>query len=204
MGFADFVVRQLGHPEGRAGHLVLRLLNRANAGINQATLEMLDATPDDRLLEIGFGGGDLMARLLRGAPPAQMTGVERSAAAVAHARRRFAEAIQAQRVRIVEADVQALPFDALQFTAACMVNTIYFWPDIQPPFAELHRVLQPGGRLVVSYNSIGPGAKAGLSRSYAPAEVEAALQAVGLATPETATYAGPFNVPYYCTRALKP
>ena len=29
------------------------------------------------------------------------------------------------------------------------VNTVYFWPDLAPAFAELHRVLAPGGRIVI-------------------------------------------------------
>ncbi|MEB0307138.1 hypothetical protein QN345_17720, partial [Cryobacterium sp. 10I1] len=48
---------QLGHPSGWRGRLVGRMLNRRNRGIIRAAVDALEATPDARLADVGFGGG---------------------------------------------------------------------------------------------------------------------------------------------------
>ena len=62
-GYARFMARQLRKPSGLFGRFVLpRRLSRINVTLNEATLAALDLQPDDRVLEVGFGPGDLIAR----------------------------------------------------------------------------------------------------------------------------------------------
>jgi ubiquinone/menaquinone biosynthesis C-methylase UbiE len=51
------------------------------------------------------------------------------------------------------ADAAALPFPDASFERVLCVNTIYFWPDPARALREIHRVLKPGGRLVLGYGS---------------------------------------------------
>jgi len=55
-------------------------------------------------------------------------------------------------VRLQVGAVEALPFPAASFDVVATTNTVYFWPDLPRAFAELHRVLAPGGRLTVGYS----------------------------------------------------
>ena len=51
-----FIARQLARPSGFIGRWVTaRWLNRANAGMNQLTLDTLRPGPTDRVLEVGSG-----------------------------------------------------------------------------------------------------------------------------------------------------
>ena len=83
MSHGPGIVRQLGHPRGLGGRLLLHMLNWSNAGMNRLALRALQAGANDRVLEIGFGGGDLIKRLLAQAAPPHVTGLEQSATAVA-------------------------------------------------------------------------------------------------------------------------
>jgi arsenite methyltransferase len=47
--------------------------------------------------------------------------------------------------------VAASPFEAASFRKAYTVHTVYFWTSLRTGFVELHRVLSPGGRLVVGF-----------------------------------------------------
>ncbi len=51
---------QFRQPHGRLGRLAGQVMAAANAGMNRFTVELLDVQPDDRILEIGFGPGDLI------------------------------------------------------------------------------------------------------------------------------------------------
>ena len=143
MSFARFVVRQLARPSWLSG----RVMNIANASINSQALELLDLSPGDRVLEVGFGGGGALAKTL--ARALFVAAIDPSEASVRAAQRRFGEELQGGRLRIEQAGVETVPFEADSFTRALSVNTIYFWADPGRWLREIHRVLKPGGRLVL-------------------------------------------------------
>lgn len=143
------VARQLANPNGLLGPFIGKLMNRYNAKMNAYALQQLEAAADDRILEIGFGGGVNLPSLLEDA--AFVAGVDRSPSVVRRANARFVQAVTEAKAVFREANVESLPFESASFNKACTVNTIYFWPSLEKGFAEIHRVLAPGGRLVVGF-----------------------------------------------------
>ena len=159
MSVATFIAGQLRKPSGLFGRLVVtRVLNRSNAPMNALTLERLDLVPDDRVLEVGFGGGDMIARMALVITDGRIAGVDFSPDMTASCEKRFASLVRAGRVELRCAGVEALPYADETFTKACTVNTIYFWPDPLGALREIRRTLRAGGRLVVTFN---PPATAG-------------------------------------------
>ncbi len=191
----SFLTRQLGRPEGLFGGLLLKLLNRVNAEMNRAVLADLPPGAGHRVLEIGFGGGDLMSSLLK-APVASVAGVEVSDPALAAGRRRFGGEIASGRLTLMGAGVEAMPFEAATFDRVYSCNTLYFWPELAGPLAEIGRVMAPGGRLAVGHVRIPP--KGSIQRSVA--EVEAALQTAGFVEVVSRPVRDAFTV----TTALRP
>jgi len=143
---------QLSRPSGWFGRTVMtRLLNRGNRDLIAATLDGLPLGPGTRLLDVGFGGGALLELARRrGAGP--LSGVDPSGDAVAFLRGQAAWREAPERLQV--GAVEALPFPAASFDVVASTNTVYFWPDLPRAFAELHRVLAPGGRLTVGYSSV--------------------------------------------------
>ncbi len=143
------LARQLSRPTGILGALVRRVMNRGNAKMNAFAVSQLELAPTDRVLEIGFGGGVTLPSLLAGAR--FVGGVDRSRDAVAQVRARFAQAVAAGRADFREGQVESLPYEPASFDKVCTVNTVYFWTSLDAGFAEVHRVVSPGGRVAVGF-----------------------------------------------------
>ena len=78
-------------------------------------------------------------------------GIDRSRDVVEWAKARFSASVNSGRARFLEGTVEAIPFPAAAFDKVCTVNTIYFWRSLEAGFAEIHRVLAPGGRVVIGF-----------------------------------------------------
>ena len=184
MAILKSIAKQLHKPSGFIGKFVVaRLLNRGNAPLNLLTLKCLDLQSDDRVLEIGFGGGDLLNRLAQQVDRGHLVGVDFSPEMVALCERRFARLIAAKRMELHCASVEKLPLPEAHFTKVCTVNTIYFWPDPMGPLREIHRVMAAGGRLAICFNPPATLKKAPYTKYgfhfREPAEVQKLLMDAG-------------------------
>jgi arsenite methyltransferase len=176
-----FIARQLSHPTGFFGRIMGRLMNMHNAKLNSYAVRQLELRPSDRILEIGFGGGVSLPSLIAGA--AFVAGVDRSSDMVRRAKSMFSEAVSAGRADFREGNVEELPFETSSFSKVCTVNTIYFWSSLDAGFAEIRRVLVPGGRVAVGFvpkeRMDRMGMPADIFTLRAPDDVVAALSKAG-------------------------
>jgi SAM-dependent methyltransferase len=100
------------------------------------------------ILEVGPGPGHLAVRLLQAIPGAHWTGLDIDPAMVAAARARLGRASLAARATCVEGDVSALPFADASFDLVVTSFSAHHWPDAAAGFAEIARVLRPGGTVL--------------------------------------------------------
>ena len=100
--------------------------------------------------DIGFGGGLGLRELLRRVSPGgHVIGVDASATVLRRARRVFRRELASCDLTVVHGFASDLPLPTHSLDVALTVNTLYFMPDLAPPFAELARVVRPRGRVVV-------------------------------------------------------
>lgn len=149
-----FLAAQLRQPSGWFGKIVMRdFLNQHNEKMNDFAVEMLDLQPTDRVLDIGFGGGVTIEKMLGTIDTGKIHGVDFSREMVETAKQKFRLAIESNKASIEFADVRSLPFDDNTFDKVCTVNTIYFWDDPLASLQEIKRVIKHGGKLVVGIRS---------------------------------------------------
>ncbi|WP_410810852.1 class I SAM-dependent methyltransferase [Micromonospora sp. 067-2] len=116
-------------------------------GLREADARLLGDLSERRVLEVGCGAA-AAARWLstQGARPVAF---DLSAGMLRHAAQ--AATRTGVRVPLVQADALALPFADRSFDLACTAfGAIPFVDDSATLFAEVHRVLRPGGRWVFS------------------------------------------------------
>jgi SAM-dependent methyltransferase len=108
----------------------------------------LDLRPDDDLLEVGCGSARLLAE--QAAHVRHVAGLDASEIQVRMARKRLADRIAAGTAEVVLGDAMALPWDDGRFSVVGSLNCLKFVPDPPKALSEMHRVLRPDGRLVLT------------------------------------------------------
>jgi SAM-dependent methyltransferase len=106
--------------------------------------------PGERVLDLGSGAGtdSLIAAQMVG-PGGRVTGVDMTSEMLAKARAAAAE-MGAANADFVEAEAEQLPFADASFDVVISNGVIDLILDKDAVFAELHRVLVPGGRLQIA------------------------------------------------------
>jgi len=137
----------LGYPEELAN--VPESAVESFAGVaNPWTMGRL--APGERVLDLGSGAGTdaLVAAQMVGAE-GHVTGIDMTAAMLAKARAAAAE-MGVTNVEFVEAEAERLPFADGSFDVVISNGVIDLIPDKDAVFAELVRVLEPGGRIQIA------------------------------------------------------
>ena len=108
----------------------------------------------ERVLDLGCGAGtdSLVAAQMVGAE-GRVTGIDMTPEMLAKARAAAAE-IGAGNVDFVEGEIEALPFADQTFDVVISNGVVDLVPDKDAVFAEIHRVLAPGGRIQIADVSI--------------------------------------------------
>jgi SAM-dependent methyltransferase len=95
------------------------------------------------VLEVGSGRGGGASYVARYLKPRRMVGIDLSGKAVAFSSRRHAIA----NLQFRQGDAERLPFDDHSFDSVINVESSFCYPSIDAFFAEVKRVLRPGGYL---------------------------------------------------------
>jgi SAM-dependent methyltransferase len=106
--------------------------------------------PGEDVLDLGCGAGtDTLVAAQMVAPAGRVTGIDMTPEMLARARAAATE-MGARNVELVEGDVEQLPFAAASFDVVISNGVIDLIPDKDAVFAEIFRVLRPGGRLQIA------------------------------------------------------
>ncbi|ACY18313.1 class I SAM-dependent methyltransferase [Haliangium ochraceum] len=147
--YRTWLRRQLSRPHGPLGPLMGTMLDIVNRQLNARVITVLEPAAGERVLDLGFGGGEALALMRARHPDTWLAGAEVSTSMLRRARWRFRKDVRRSSMELREASASALPWPDESFDGAISVHSIYFWPDMGAGLRELYRVLRPGGRLVL-------------------------------------------------------
>ena len=123
-------------------------------------------------VDVGCGNGAFTESIARRCAPAQIKGVDPSAAQLAFARTRLKD-VSAE---FVTGDAMALPFEDKSFDVAVMALVLFFVPDPKKGLTEMVRVTRPGGAVTAYvWDLFGGG--------FPADAVQVELHAMGVPTP---------------------
>jgi len=134
------------------GKSTAQLLDLAYQGADvarrrRANFDAVAPAPGEEILDLGCGTGLLTAEMARAVgQQGQITGLDTSPDMLAAAQGRCSEF---DHVDLVEGSAFDMPVPDQQFDKAVSVQVFEYFADPAPALTELHRVLRPGGRLVI-------------------------------------------------------
>ncbi len=114
-----------------------------------AMMDWLAPRPGQRLLDVAGGTGDVAFRFLKRAPGATAVVCDMTEQMLVEGRKRADADKLSQQLEWVVGDAMALPFAANSFDVYTISFGIRNVTRIADALAEAHRVLRPGGRLMV-------------------------------------------------------
>lgn len=135
--------------------------------VSDLAVELAGLRSTDHVVDVGCGPGSA-ARRVR-SRVAAVTGVDPAGVMLKVARLLDRRG----QVTWVEAVAEAMPLEDGSATVVWSIASVHHWPDIDGALSEAHRVLAPGGRLVVLERKVRRGAKGLASHGWIRPQAEA-------------------------------
>jgi demethylmenaquinone methyltransferase / 2-methoxy-6-polyprenyl-1,4-benzoquinol methylase len=112
-------------------------------------IRQLAASAPRNVLDVATGTAEMAILMAKQSPGMRVTGVDISAGMLDIGRQKIAGLKLDGRVKLQEGDCEALPFPDNSFDAVTVAFGVRNFANLEKGLAEMLRVLQPGGRLVV-------------------------------------------------------
>ena len=141
-------------PHGEGGVETIKNMNENHQPISEVAFKCVDVGTNDRILDIGCGGGVNIEKFLK-LTDNNVDGIDYSDVSVKESAKRNQKAIGDKRCRIIQADVSKMPIDDEVYDLVSAFETIYFWPDIENTFKEVLRIIKPGGQFMIAQGTDG-------------------------------------------------
>jgi SAM-dependent methyltransferase len=138
------------HPSGWLGRMAGRFMLWTNK--QDDVVGVLGVQPGHDVIEIGYGPGGLIRQLAERTDAASIRGVDPSPEMRDQARRHNRKAVRTGRIRLDlgTADRTGLPDASVDRVVS--VNNVAIWPDLEAAVDELHRVVRPGGTVIIAWH----------------------------------------------------
>ncbi|MFG2292324.1 class I SAM-dependent methyltransferase [Streptomyces sp. NPDC048603] len=138
------------HPQGLRGRLAGRFMLWTNQ--QDEVLDALNVQPGDRVLEVGYGPGGLLGLLACSTAAAAVLGVDPSPTMRSAAARANRAAVRSGRITLGLGTAEHTGLADRSVDRIASVNNVGLWPDLEAGVRELHRVLRPGGTVLIAWH----------------------------------------------------
>src|SRR6266567_861305 len=130
-----------------------RLTERFSGPLAMRILDLARLRPTDQVLDVGTGTGLVALRAAALAQNGRVFGIDHSAGMLEQASAKARRSGLSDAVAFRQMDAEQLEFPDRSFNAALSLYALFHFPDPLAAVREMHRVLRPGGRVVIGVGS---------------------------------------------------
>lgn len=141
------------------GSYVLRRMNQEHVPLFNFARQFFEIPINGTVLDIGCGGGHHLAMLRNLRHSALIYGLDISPLSVKASLKYNKESVELGLTKVVQGNVNKLPFADNWFDVVTASETVYFWSDVAKGLEEINRVLKPGGTVAIYCDSCDPVAE---------------------------------------------
>jgi ubiquinone/menaquinone biosynthesis C-methylase UbiE len=127
------------------------MMSKGNRTIIYDSFKVLNIEEYDNILEIGMGNGFYVKDILEKSDHINYTGCDYSELMVQDSEKLNAHWISKGKARFIQANISSLPFSNNTFNKIFTINTLHFWDNEIDALNEIKRILQPGGKFIISF-----------------------------------------------------
>ena len=147
-------IDQCMKPHGEEGVETIENMNMNHQEISEFAFECVNVNDDDKILDIGCGGGVNIEKFLK-LTSNNVDGLDYSEVSVAESIKRNQNAVKEKRCKVIQANVCDMPIEDESYDLVSAFETIYFWPDIENTFKEVLRIIKSNGRFMIAQGTDG-------------------------------------------------
>ena len=150
----DKKIDQCMKPHGKEGIETIKNMNENHKEISEFAFECLDVGKNDKILDIGCGGGINIEKFLK-LTKNNVDGLDYSDISVDASINQNQKAVDEGRCKVIKSNVIDMPIDDETYDLVSAFETIYFWPNIQETFKEVLRIIKPNGQFMIAQGTDG-------------------------------------------------
>lgn len=164
----------------------MKMNSKQHAAMPEWVLAELDIKEDDHILDVGCGGGANIARMLKLVPKGKVIGLDYSELALEMAKDFNYHDFVDKRCLFMGGNAVQMPLAKEMYNIVTAFETIYYWLSLELGFADIYRLLKPGGTIVIGNELDGKQEidrkierATNYMRIYSIEDIEAHLKQVG-------------------------
>ena len=146
----EYADRHYQYPKGIIGRYVGEKMVLQHKPETRWTLDLLNVSSEERVLELGCGAGYAIQQLLRMPRVLHVTGLDLSKSILHSAKLRNRRAMKEGRAAFIQGDVGKIPLENDLFTKIYSIHSVYFWNITIDTISEIYRVLKTNGSVMIT------------------------------------------------------
>ena len=143
--FKKFIGSQFKKPTGLFGLFTSNLMIKGNRGKYESVINDLNIQSNDRILEIGYGPGLGINLIAERCNSCTIHGIDFSGLMYKRATRLNKKYIDDKKATLLLGDFLTMKIGTDEYDKIFCLNVVYFWDELQQPFAKINSLLKKGG-----------------------------------------------------------
>jgi ubiquinone/menaquinone biosynthesis C-methylase UbiE len=125
---------------------MLKIMNNAHKNIYHKTLSQMNISKNNKILDIGCGGGEFIKILSKKYRRIKIFGIDISEDAIEIATKNNGN----ENISFIKSDIGKMPFENNYFDIITAFQTYYHWDNIKNNLKEIYRILNNNGILIIA------------------------------------------------------